>query len=495
MSGFDGLGEEKTENSERDERFLVLTLDKNGKIIYLNEEFENVTGFLKTQIVEKQFDLLIPSSYFEKWAIILSDVKKGIHTNDFFIPVLGRDGREIMVSWDIAPVDPDPESKQGFKIGLIGKTHRSEGVFKTETEKKIEQRIEDILSQVDSEEEKLTELIEGKKPWSFNDAAEQENRGEAFKKPLLVDRAGELKRDEQVYRKLREKYNPRNLSKTYRRFYRYNEIIRELKKENKKLEAENAKLRGVLKKLGKKLSVERKRFEEIKSKQRDLVDLRRFVNNKLSLLMDLLNFDEKKKEFEKMKAEIDQGLKELERVQMQINDDKRIINENRRDLIRWREKLELLEEEIEVRRSYFSDFVKNIREQHLDKTSEVVKTRDVQDEETGLNEDDLKRFLQENPDGVAVVQRGVFKLVNDPFAKLLGFETDDLLEKSFFNFVSTKGLKDVEDYYLRRLKGDETSTYNTTLVTNDEKEVNVKIDVKTVFHMGEKADMLIVHPA
>jgi len=93
---------------------------------------------------------------------------------------------------------------------------------------------------------------------------------------------------------------------------------------------------------------------------------------------------------------------------------------------------------------------------------------------------------------VAIIKRGILKEVNRSFADLLGFDKENLLEKSLLNFVAPEGLFKVEEYYLKRLKGNEINSYNTILLTNNNDKIKVEIFIKPIKINGGIADIAII---
>lgn len=92
----------------------------------------------------------------------------------------------------------------------------------------------------------------------------------------------------------------------------------------------------------------------------------------------------------------------------------------------------------------------------------------------------------------AIIKRGLLKQVNSSFAKLLGFEKEMLLEKTLFNFVAPEGLFNIEEYYLKRLKGIEKNSYETILLKNNNGKIHVEITIKPTKFYGEIADIAII---
>jgi PAS domain S-box-containing protein len=100
--------------------------------------------------------------------------------------------------------------------------------------------------------------------------------------------------------------------------------------------------------------------------------------------------------------------------------------------------------------------------------------------------------VDETSDIVAVVQRGVFKQISNTFADFLGYERDELLQKSFFVFVAPHGFEDARKYYLNRLKGVTTNSFRTVLLTKEHNEVIVEITVTPTIYMGDVAEFLSI---
>jgi PAS domain S-box-containing protein len=100
--------------------------------------------------------------------------------------------------------------------------------------------------------------------------------------------------------------------------------------------------------------------------------------------------------------------------------------------------------------------------------------------------------LEKIPQSAAIVQRGIVKQINTSFMELLGYSIDELVEKSYFDFIALEGLADVEKYYLDRLKGDGVSTYKTVFSTKDNTKIPVEVVIKQTVYNGEKAEIVII---
>jgi len=92
----------------------------------------------------------------------------------------------------------------------------------------------------------------------------------------------------------------------------------------------------------------------------------------------------------------------------------------------------------------------------------------------------------------AVIKRGILKEVNKSFVELLGYEKEILLEKTLFNFVAPEGLFKIEEYYIKRLNGIQSNSYETILINNDNSKIQVEITIKPTKYKDEIADIVII---
>ena len=118
-------------------------------------------------------------------------------------------------------------------------------------------------------------------------------------------------------------------------------------------------------------------------------------------------------------------------------------------------------------------------------------TEDASSNENVVKED-YHEILDKIPQCAAIIQRSIVKQINNSFADLIGFETDEIVEKSLFDFIAPEGLVDIEKYYLGRLKGSGDSTYKTIFLTKDDVKIPVEVSVKSTTYNGEKAEIAVV---
>lgn len=372
---------------------IVISINNNGCITKLNEEGERVTGYSKYESLNKTFlDFLIPDRYSKQWKKIFDSIKKNKLIDDFKLPLLTRNGHEIMISWSSFPTT----NGQGniADISLVGR----------------------FIS-------------------SWNDL-EESNIGQVKKSPVVYNE------NEDFFK-----------------------IFKELEKKNQELEKLNLDLEKKLKKIKSKKS------------KKSIIDGSAPNSHRFSI-----GFGKKKKEeIENIYKELDERKALLDAREAELNEEQRVIEEKKNWFIKWREKLENLELEIDNRARDL-----NIRQQNS--TQYEVKSEGklgVEDYEKKID------LLDEIDECAVVIQRGILKQANESFAKLLGYNIDEIVEKSLFDFICPEGFPGLEEYYLGRLKGDDVSVYETIFLTKDNNKIAVEVSTMPATFNNDKAEIAV----
>jgi PAS domain S-box-containing protein len=213
----------------------------------------------------------------------------------------------------------------------------------------------------------------------------------------------------------------------------------------------------------------------------------------VSFFSDPFGFKRQHRELDERKRQLDIRSTELDALQSYLQKEQNSLNIRIGELSKWREKLELLESAIEKRRQ---ELMKQ-EDSLLEKSIPVCVQRTVPTElvpprhsEPVVPEHD--ETLEKIPQSAAIIQRGILKQINDPFLKMLGYPTEEIIEKSFFDFIALEGLADIEKYYLDRLKGDNVSVYKTVFTTKDYKKISAEVSIKQTIYNGEKAEIVII---
>ena len=169
------------------------------------------------------------------------------------------------------------------------------------------------------------------------------------------------------------------------------------------------------------------------------------------------------------------------------------------ELDRKTRKIDHLAEEMEERRKNLVEEEKLFRSRFIATLKENIYIKPIKSDGGATSENKGDNKTSEQPTmlndyigSAAIIKRGILKQVNRPFIELLGYDKETLLQKSLLDFVAPEGISGIEGYYLNKLKGEAVTTYETVLLTIDNKKINVRITIKPTTHAGEKADMVFV---
>ena len=144
-------------------------------------------------------------------------------------------------------------------------------------------------------------------------------------------------------------------------------------------------------------------------------------------------------------------------------------------------------------------YTKKINESILN-TSEKKETKNnekleeiIGDENINIDveEVDFTEFLNKS-DAVAIVQRGILKQVNNSLADMLGYNIEEIADRRLFDFVDQEGFEGIEKYYRDRLKGNDSSSYESIFLTKDNNKIWVNVNIKSSYLNGEKTDIMVV---
>jgi PAS domain S-box-containing protein len=460
------VGNRKSRNRETS---LVLSIDQNGKIVQLNKECEKITGYNRYEVLNRElFDFLIPKQHLEQWIKIFDSLKQNRRINDLKLPWLTYNGQEIIVSWTIFLVESGAGNMEN--ICFVGRPVIARDFIK---EPIIEHVTDKIESKVDADwknEEKFVKKEENTVLFKFG------NKRIVFRKSPPHRGVRDIAASMKIGASPKKEYSKNRPMKTFERekineglVDRYGDInktIGKLEKRDEDLEKEYRRL---------EITLENVNAGSGKKTTKDS------FNRGIYLLFDYLGGKIKKEEIEKMMRELDERKAMLNNLESQVLNEKKNFSEIRTDLCIWREKLEFLEEEIEKRRNEVVDREKMLKGHFIFSV----------DKESGKTLEHLE-ILDKIPECAAVVQRGILKQINGSFAEMLGYGMEEVVGKSLFDFVVPEWLSEIERYYLDRLKGSGSSSYETVFLTKDNNKVAVEVSTKPTTINGEKAEIAVI---
>jgi PAS domain S-box-containing protein len=215
---------------------------------------------------------------------------------------------------------------------------------------------------------------------------------------------------------------------------------------------------------------------------------------KHSFFSDPFGFKRQHNELDLKKQQVELRMKALESFETRLMKEKYIFHARVEEFSKWQEKLMALESEIEKRRQELmkqENFV--IDSSNLPpvaRKTDYTRSGNQQSTESTIPHC-TDETLDKIPQSAAIIQRGILKQINTPFIQLLGYTNDEMVEKSYFDFIALEGLADVEKYYLDRLKGDSVSVYRTVFTTKENVKLPVEVSIKQTIYNGEKAEIAI----
>jgi PAS domain S-box-containing protein len=102
-------------------------------------------------------------------------------------------------------------------------------------------------------------------------------------------------------------------------------------------------------------------------------------------------------------------------------------------------------------------------------------------------------LVEKASEGVVIIQDGVFKFVNKGIQKILGYSENEMLNKSFIDFVLPDDRKFLTKNYNDRIKGkDVPNNYQIQVRLKDGSINHMEISAAVIEYKGKKADMAFV---
>ncbi len=489
--------------------FLVLCVDRNGRIIQFNKECEKITGYNRDEVLNRKIsDFLIPNDHTGQWKKLFDSLKQNVWIDNFKIPLKTQSENEILVSWGSFPIEDNGSVRNVCFIGenLTKDDHTKKQSFKTsEKSENIQHKQKDsvidqnnMVQPRNKSEDKMIFNLDNKRIIFRKEISTESNR--TFK-PTKNNVPPEIKKPVEDKSLKSDKINEmiKNISKNYEKL---NKKLKDLEKKDRKLERtermleKNSKsIRAHMQKsntirLGKEL-----KHEETTSQKTGI----KVLSKKLSFLKDPFGVKRKQEEFKNRMYILDEHKKEIDELEAQLIKDRKNFDKKIAEFSSWKEKLLNLESEIEKRRADLVEQEKTFIESltsspvgKIDLGASPPETESVLAPGENVDQDVHHDILDKIPECAAIVQRGVLRQVNSSFAGLIGYDIEEIAEKSFFDFIALEGLAGIKKYYLNRLRGGSISAYETVFSTKDNKKMTVRVSIKPTTYNGEKADIAII---
>jgi PAS domain S-box-containing protein len=496
---------------------LILSLTLNEEIIQFNKESERFTGYVRDEVLHKKLsELLIPTESTKQWKNLLESIQQNLWIDNFVLPIKTKDNQVHMITWtgflvktengtvkDICifgkplktepmekpaelPSEPVPEPKEPEEqpeIQMQMSSPPSETIPKRLTkEPAVKHGVNKIMF---AREKKIID------EHTFPIASEKPIHPVESEKTNISVVTIE-KQNDQTTKKLELIHQ--SLSELLQKYDLVSDRLEELEKKDRQTENKNKHLEAP-RQPKKEDTVPLTKSQKTVTPDTLDDDQQQTEETEHSFFSDPFGFKRQHNELDLKKQRVELRMKELESFETRLMKEKDIFHARVEEFGRWQEKLMALESEIEKRRQELMEQENIIIEkrtsppfsQRADLTRSEMQQKTESDVPACTDE-----TLDKIPQSAAIIQRGILKQINTPFLELLGYNIDDIVEKSFFDFIALEGLADVEKYYLDRLKGDNVSAYRTVFSTKENIKVPVEVSIKQTIYNGEKAEIAII---
>jgi len=480
----------------RHELLLSITLDQ--EIIQFSRECERVTAYTREEVLHKKFsDILLPVEYFPQLRILLDTIQKTGEISEFTLPLKTKQGVLVPVTWNGFLMKEEQGSQYNIcLLGISTQTHNTlegtdaqdspsiKAIFNDRSEETNEkQQITPSVTSVSCQQIEQEMSIEKNisNGTSHDDSTLQQAASSLQSIERLVGTTSKQLDDlSLIIQNLSEKYETINerLGDLERKDEQSEKIEKQPVRHLEPMESGYPKLTKKKMKTSPSLHFPKKESSTFEKKP--------------GFFSDPLGYTRQRKDLNKKLQECEHRQKELEAFEAQLLQEKKIFDSRIEEFRQWRDKLEQLEMEIEKRRQELLELDVALGDQipqiSLNDSSDESKINNVVASETPNYQQILDGITQ----SAVIVQRGILKQINTPFAELIGYPVTEIVEKNFFDFIAVDGLEGVEQYYLSRLKGESTSSYTTVFSTKQNEKVVVEVSVKPMIYNGEKAEIAIM---
>ncbi len=486
-----------TDQSKKNQE-LILSVTASEEIIQFNKQCEQWTGYRREEVLHKKLsEVLLPKDAIESWKTLLTSIQKTMWVDEFILSMKTRQDTTFPVSWNgILIKDANGSIKD---ICLFGKPLQTNDIHKQTSDMSATITPFVATGNAPPTPDMSTQKVlvsslpfkQEKKKIVFSHEKQPDNRPIDVTVQDLFTQPLETMSKTLGYTSEKLGSINTSLKELSRKYDHVTRRIGELEKKDRRFERTH-------KNLGKHMRLLEKGYKRHTQKQKETtiknmsVAEQPVTTKKLTFFSDIFGYTQQHQEIDNRTHQLDARTRELDTFEAQLTNERKLFNSRVEEFCRWREKLGLLESAIETRRQ---ELIKQ-EEVYLAHTPPLIAGNTSLEPET-MNRDgpetpEYHEILDKIPQSAAIVQRGILKQINSSFATLLGYSIEEVIEKSFFDFIALDGLADVEKYYLDRLKGEGVSAYKTVFSTKDNNKIAVEVSIKQTIYNGEKAEIAII---
>lgn len=555
---------------------LILTLNLNEEVIQFNKESERFTGYVRDEILHKNFnEIFVPGDSIEQWKGLLDSIRQAVWVDNVILPLKTRNNQTTLVSWtgflvkdetgagknicifgkplkkeepasrpSETPIDPDAQPVQPEKNPSVEALLSQEpaekippAVTSSPSTKQMETELKtppqaDVSDTIPKEpsvslaeksamveplmQKPVQEIQQPPAPETLAQSSEKKDTETIMKHRVkkIMFASKKATEQERSKRYLQEQFltpldtMSKLLETTSQKLDAMNETLIELSQNYEQitdrvteLEKKDKRWQKKQKSMQEPEAIPENAIRESVDQQRDtsvasiVPEGEQPEDREFSFFSDPFGLKRQRWELLSKQEQLKTRSKQLDVLHAQLKKERTIFNARVEEFGKWREKLMLLESAIEKRRQELIKQEDNTLVQKINPPvarSTPLSDQEALDERESFDAQHTDETLEKIPESAAIIQRGILKQINTPFIDMLRYPRDELMEKSFFDFIALEGLADVEKYYLDRLKGDIVSMYTTVFSTKENIKIPVEVNIKQTVYNGEKAEILII---
>lgn len=544
----------ETQQTDAQKKSIFLSITYEGTILEFNKECEKITGYLRAEVLHKNIkELLIPHHYLPEWNQLLALEKQHKTNETYDILLQNKQKQPIPMSITILSLNKKNDSEESFL--LIGNekqtqntpfnniilneeineppsqnnttepqtdqtpsnekptttTHQQKNKDTKQTTNHLLSNLSPQLQKKNKKTIRIKKLTPKKQkqhhtPQQLQHITDNKPKKQTpIIKPLhdtgllniiqpeqpkkIQQPTSQPHQTKQILPETQHITQPQQPifqipSELLQHYECLHEKIHQLEQKEKQLEEKNHLLEQKLQEYttASNQTIPKPHLQQAKDKtQKEKISKKKTI----SFLPNPFSMKKDKDELQQKIKQLDEKEKQLHEFESQLLHDRKQYNTQIAQMTSWKEKLLSLESEIEKRRMDLLE--------HETMLTQQMKTPLPQQ---SIKEKTLEKESQPPFESIqqsaAIIQRGIIKQINNSFSKLLGFKDDEILEKSLFDFVSPEGLSEIEKYYLKRLKGNKESQYQTIFSTKSEDTIKATVRLQSTEYNGDTAEIAII---
>jgi PAS domain S-box-containing protein len=130
---------------------------------------------------------------------------------------------------------------------------------------------------------------------------------------------------------------------------------------------------------------------------------------------------------------------------------------------------------------------------YLEGFIEDISERKRAEAQLQLSETKYSTLVEKGSDGVVIVQDGIVRFANSRTVDIIGFIPDELIGRSFIDFVSPAYQLLTKDNYGKRIKGEKVpGKYEIEIISKDGRYIPVEVNASAIEYEGKPAVMTVI---